>query len=146
MHHRLGHQSIVFLPLSVIGAFCRYFDPTMSGQVIIDQQTLENLRELNPGDEDAFLREIRDIFFEDTPQRLAELDQCLASGDASKFSRTAHSIKGSSANLGAVAVSEIAGKLESESKVKPLPSLADLLSNLKLEFVRAKAELLRLVR
>ena len=117
----------------------------MSAPIIIDQQALENLRELNPGDNDAFVREIRDIFFQDTPQRLAELDECLASGDAAKFSRTAHSIKGSSANLGAVGVCAIAEKIEAESKTKPIASLAGLVENLKLEFVRAKAEILRLV-
>src|SRR5687767_7088973 len=44
---------------------------------IIDPQSIENLRALNPGDDDAFLREIAGIFFEDTPLRIAELDQSL---------------------------------------------------------------------
>ncbi|MDB6127968.1 MAG: Hpt protein [Verrucomicrobia bacterium] len=117
----------------------------MTAPVIIDQQALENLRELNPGDNDAFVREIRDIFFQDTPQRLAELEECLASGDAVKFSRTAHSIKGSSTNLGAIGVRDVAEKLEAESKTKPVSSLVDLVESLKMEYARAKAEILRLV-
>lgn len=63
---------------------------------VIDPQAIENLRALNPGDDDAFLREITGIFLEDTPVRLAELDESLAKGDVAKFTRAAHSIKGSS--------------------------------------------------
>jgi len=42
---------------------------------------IENLRALNPGDNDEFLREITGIFLEDTPQRIAELDESLVAGD-----------------------------------------------------------------
>ena len=37
---------------------------------VIDLQGIENLRALNPGDNDEFLREIVALFLEDTPQRL----------------------------------------------------------------------------
>ena len=46
----------------------------MPDPVIIDLQTIETLRALNPGDNDEFLREIAAIFSEDTPLRIAELD------------------------------------------------------------------------
>ena len=74
----------------------------MSDSSVIDLQAIENLRALNPGDNDEFLREIVGIFLEDTPQRIAELEQSLAAGDVPKFTRAAHSIKGSSSNLGAM--------------------------------------------
>ncbi|MSU66901.1 MAG: Hpt domain-containing protein [Opitutus sp.] len=71
----------------------------MPETTVIDTQTLENLRALNPGDNDEFVREIAGIFFEDTPLRIAELDESLRAGDVLRFVRAAHSIKGSSANL-----------------------------------------------
>jgi HPt (histidine-containing phosphotransfer) domain-containing protein len=117
----------------------------MSSPVILDPAAIENLRSLNPGDRGEFLREIIGIFLEDTPQRLAELDECLAKGDAARFSRAAHSIKGSSSNLGANALRDVAGQLEHRSQKEGLADVATQLANLKAEFDRAKVELDRLL-
>ncbi len=116
----------------------------MSAPVVIDLQAIENLRSLNPDDNDAFIHEILAIFFEDTPQRIAELDASLAAGDAPKFSRAAHSIKGSSANLGAAALRGVAEQLERRSHKEGLAEVATLLADLKLEYVRTQAELQKL--
>ncbi len=117
----------------------------MADLPLIDQQAIENLRALNPGDNDEFLREIVAIYLEDTPQRLAELDQSLAAGDVSKFTRAAHSIKGSSANLGASTVRAAAEKLEHQSGKQGLADVAGLMAEVKAEFARAHAELSKLL-
>jgi HPt (histidine-containing phosphotransfer) domain-containing protein len=118
---------------------------TMSDPAVIDPQTIENLRSLNPGDNDEFLREIAGIFFEDTPQRLAELDQSLAAGDVTRFTRAAHSIKGSSANLGANLLKIAAEKLEYQSRTAGLSGVEPLVAQLKSEFSRAEVALRQLV-
>jgi HPt (histidine-containing phosphotransfer) domain-containing protein len=118
----------------------------MPEPAVIDLQAVENLRALNPGDQDEFIREITGIFLEDTPLRITELDLTLASGDMAKFARAAHSIKGSSANLGADALKAVAAQLEDHTR-KPAPvaaELAPLVARLKVEFERARAELNRL--
>lgn len=112
---------------------------------VIDPQSIENLRALNPDDGDEFLREIAGIFFEDTPNRIAELDQSLASGDLSKFTRAAHSIKGSSSNLGAMALRAAAEKLEQQAIARGLADVATHLAAVKAEFSRAHAELSALI-
>src|ERR1035438_4961557 len=63
---------------------------------IIDPEAIATLNELNPDDNGAFLREIIGIYIEDTPRRLQDLKSSLASGDVALFTRTAHTIKGSS--------------------------------------------------
>jgi HPt (histidine-containing phosphotransfer) domain-containing protein len=113
----------------------------MPQSLVIDPQAIENLRALNPGDNDEFLREIAGIFLEDTPQRIAELSQGLAAGDAQKFTRAAHSIKGSAANLGAAALRAVAEKLEHQSRTDGLGAVAPLVTEIKAEFARAEAEL-----
>src|SRR5258706_6923143 len=100
---------------------------------VIDPQSIENLRSLNPGDNDEFLREIAGIFFDDTPQRIAELDQSLLAGDVPKFTRAAHSIKGSSSNLGAVALRAAAGKLEHVARSQGLANVGELVAEVKTE-------------
>ncbi len=113
----------------------------MSDQPVIDQQSIENLRELNPGDNDEFLREIVGIYLADTPNRIAELEQSLAAGDHPKFVRAAHSVKGSSANIGAMVVRAVAEKLEHQSQQEGLGNVTGLVTELKAEFARAHAAL-----
>jgi HPt (histidine-containing phosphotransfer) domain-containing protein len=113
---------------------------------VIDPQAIESLRALNPGDNDEFLREIAGIFLEDTPLRIAELDQSLAAGDVPKFTRAAHSIKGSSANLGAMTLRAVAEKLEHQSRTAGLGSVAPGVADVKHEFSRAQAELGKLLK
>ena len=108
---------------------------------VIDPEALENLRALNPDDNDAFLREIAGIFLEDTPQRIAELEQSFAAGDVPKFTRAAHSIKGSSSNLGAMTLRAAAEKLEHHAKTTGLAGSEPLVADVKAEFVRTQAEL-----
>ena|SRR5665213_3569073 len=116
----------------------------MAPTSVIDTATIENLRALSPDDNGEFLREIIGIFLSDTPLRITELDQSLATGDAVKFTRAAHSIKGSAANLGAQALVGSAQTLEAESKQKPLTEMTGLLDALKAEYARAKVELEKL--
>ncbi len=112
---------------------------------VIDLQAIENLRALNPGDEDEFLREIVQIFLADTPQRIAELEQSLTAGDVPKFARAAHSVKGSSANLGAMALRSVAEKLEHHSRQSGLDGAPPMLIELKVQFAQAQLELKKLV-
>ncbi len=113
--------------------------------LVIDPQAIKNLRSLNPDDNDEFLREITGIFLEDTPLRIAELDQSLLAGDMAKFTRAAHSIKGSSANLGAMALRTVAEKLEHQARTEGLVGIAAAVDAIKSEFVRAQTELLKLI-
>ena len=116
----------------------------MAEPLLIDPQTIENLRQLNPGDNDEFLREIVGIYFEDTPRRIVELEQSLTTGDQAKFTRAAHSVKGSSANVGAMAVRAVAEQLEHKSR-HGLVEVTGLIAALKAELARAQAEFDRLL-
>ncbi len=121
-------------------------EPTdsQSDEPIIDAEAIENLRAINP-DDDSFLKEIIGIFIEDTPARIAELRQARAAGDVTTFSRAAHSIKGSSSNLGAARLRTLAAHLEHESKSQPLAGLAEGIAELEAAFTSAKAALERLL-
>jgi histidine phosphotransfer protein HptB len=111
---------------------------------IIDPDSIANLRDLNPGDGGAFLREIVGIYIEDTPLRIAELRKFLAAGDVASFTRAAHTIKGSSANVGAQVLRSVAERLERISRTEGLASVAPLIGECESEFARAAAELRRL--
>lgn len=117
----------------------------MATDQLIDPEAIDNLRALNPDDGDGFLRDIVGIFLEDTPSRMQELKESLAAGDTVRFTRAAHSIKGSSSNLGATPLRGVAEKLEMESRTKGLGSVNPLLEELETVFASTKAELARIV-
>jgi HPt (histidine-containing phosphotransfer) domain-containing protein len=110
----------------------------------IDPESIASLRELNPGDNGEFLREIVGIYIEDTPKRIAEMKASLASGDVGAFTRAAHTIKGSSANVGAQGLKSIAERLEFVSRKEGLGQVNSLIADCEAEFTRAAAELRRL--
>jgi len=110
----------------------------------IDPQAIEELRAMNPGD-DSFLRELIQIFLEDSPQRIAEIELCLEEGDALRLTRAAHSLKGSSSNFGAAPLRAISEKIERLGRDGKLGEVPADLPELKLEFDRVKAALEALV-
>jgi histidine phosphotransfer protein HptB len=118
----------------------------MSNLPIIDSEAIETLRALNPGDNDEFLRDITGIFLEDTPARIQELDQSFAKGDVPTFVRAAHTIKGSSSNLGALALRAVAERLEYQSRKSGLDGLAPEIAALKIEYASLQAELQKLLQ
>lgn len=117
----------------------------MSDEPVIDPEAITTLRDLNPDDGGEFVREIIAIFIEDTGARISELKTTLVSGDTPTFTRAAHSIKGSSSNVGALRLRTIAERLEKESKTTPLPTLTPQLDDLESAFAEARAELDRLI-
>jgi len=88
----------------------------MSNPPVIDPAAIEALKAINPDDGGEFVREILQIFLEDTPARIGDLEEALRSGDNAKFVRAAHSIKGSASNVGAMLLRESAERLEQHSR------------------------------
>ena len=119
--------------------------PTVHESSVIDIKAIADLRALNPDDNDEFLREIIGIFLADTPVRITELETSLAAGDVASFTRAAHSIKGSSSNLGAVALRAVAENLEHRARTNGLAGSGDFIPLIKTEFARTQVELTALV-
>jgi HPt (histidine-containing phosphotransfer) domain-containing protein len=58
------------------------------------------------------LREVANLFFEDTPRLLTEVRNAIQRGDGKALERSAHTLKGSVSNFGARTASEAAFSLE----------------------------------
>ena len=107
----------------------------------LDPEALENLRALGEDGDDTFLREIIGIYLADTPLRLADIRNAAANGDSGLYTRAAHTIKGSSSNVGALAVKAIAEQLEKRSRTESHADLEPLLGELEAAFARAATAL-----
>lgn len=118
--------------------------PLIMSDTIIDRTAIETLRSLGEGD-DEFLREIIGIYLQDTPERLAELRTRNGENDRVAFVRAAHTIKGSSGNVGANEVRTLAETLEQLATRTPLAELATHVAELEAAYARARTELEKLI-
>jgi HPt (histidine-containing phosphotransfer) domain-containing protein len=116
----------------------------MSTTPVVSDQALEDLRALNP-DDPAFLRELIELFLQDVPQRIAELEQSIAKGDATLLTRAAHTIKGSCSNFGAAGLAEVALKMEHQGKTNSFTEAKATLPDLRAEFTLVDAALRKLL-
>lgn len=107
----------------------------MPDDPVIDTQAIDNLRALSPDAGDsAFLCELITIYLEDMPLRLSELKEALAKQDATLLTRAAHTIKGSSGNVGAVRLARLAQTIESHGKTSNFTAAAALEGDLHTEY------------
>jgi HPt (histidine-containing phosphotransfer) domain-containing protein len=86
--------------------------------------------------EPDFWREIMDAFFEETPQYLQQLRTALADADEELLTRSAHSIKGCSAEILAEPLRRISETVERLSRAGERQSIPELLPRLEAEYER----------
>jgi CheY-like chemotaxis protein/HPt (histidine-containing phosphotransfer) domain-containing protein len=73
----------------------------------------------------SLLLEIARLFEDECPKAMAGIRAALENGDASALERLAHTLKGSSSNLGALAVSRAAADLERHARAGDLGAARD---------------------
>ena len=99
---------------------------------------LASLREL--GDPD-FISELAQVFLDDSSSRLAALREAVEGDDASSVQRIAHTLKGSSGNMGATKMAAICADLQEAGASGTLARVPELLGRLEEEFERARPAL-----
>jgi HPt (histidine-containing phosphotransfer) domain-containing protein len=101
---------------------------------------MERIRDAADGDAE-FLKELIAVYLDDASAKLVELNEAIEKKDSTHLGRTAHQLKGSSANMGAVGVSKYAKELEVLGRSNDVSSAAALLPGLMAEFALVKNEL-----
>jgi two-component system, sensor histidine kinase and response regulator len=109
----------------------------------IDPSVLKSLRELQEEGEPDVLKELIELFLEDVPPQLEVLQEAEEREDAQSVERTAHTLKGSSSNLGAVRMAAICAELEEIGRSGDLATAPALISGLEAELGRVRAVLER---
>lgn len=86
----------------------------------LDPQPLEQLRALRQGTHPGLVHRVIGMYLADSPGLLAAMREALRQGDASALERAAHSLKSSSAALGATGLSHRCKALETMGRGKDL--------------------------
>jgi len=78
---------------------------------LVDEAVLADLL-ASTGDDPAFVRELLETYLAETPDQLAAIRAAIEADDAEALVRPAHTLKSSSATLGAMRLSALARELE----------------------------------
>ncbi len=114
------------------------------GSEVLDESVIEGLRALDP--EGRLLGELVGMYLEDGEARLRALREAVERGDAGEIEREAHTLKGSSANIGAYRVAEQSQVLQDMGRSGDLSEAHEAAEELGREYARATRALSRLVR
>ncbi|WP_452299558.1 ATP-binding protein [Luteimonas yanweni] len=104
---------------------------------VLDHEILEELRAMLGGDLDHLI----DVFLADTPRLVGTLEQAATGPDYDALRDAAHSLKSSSANLGAMSLSAAAKRVELGARERLLERPAVAVALVANEFNRARAAL-----
>jgi CheY-like chemotaxis protein/HPt (histidine-containing phosphotransfer) domain-containing protein len=110
-------------------------------QGTLDVEMLSSWRDLTEDGENDFLTEVIDIFLENTPPMLKEMNEATKNKDARTLQRLAHKLKGSSSNLGAKSMAELCATLEEEASRGQLADAPKLVRDLEGEFAKVSQAL-----
>ena len=89
------------------------------GVSTLDTHAVRTLIEL-VGDDREALAEIVDAFVDEAPQRLAELRQGIATGDAALVGRAAHTLKSNAHTFGAGTLAALCQEIETAARLGDL--------------------------
>jgi CheY-like chemotaxis protein/HPt (histidine-containing phosphotransfer) domain-containing protein len=107
----------------------------------LDQEVIRDLLDVM-GDE---FTDLVHVYLEDTPKNLRTLEQAASRQDTAGLIAPSHSLKSTSANLGALNLAEIAKRIEHGARSGALPDAAEHVRALSLEYGRVAAELRNLL-
>ena len=112
----------------------------------LNMQFLDQFRELDPGGGLGLIKEIMTVYLDNSLALLRQVEQGLIAGDADALRRAAHSLKSSSANVGAEKLSRLFLKLEALGRDGQLTAAMPLLDQTRRAYAEATAEMRELVR
>jgi CheY-like chemotaxis protein/nitrogen-specific signal transduction histidine kinase len=100
------------------------------GLEALDHSLLDSWKELQTPGEPDLVRELVDAFEVDAPKLVVDLRQALARGDHGTARRLAHSLRGSSGNLGVRRLEQVCSALEEATEAAPESDLTALTEQL----------------
>ncbi len=106
----------------------------LAGSPAVDPEIIEQLRFLEDEDQPNVVSELLSLFIAHAPPKLEALREALDNGDLAALKWVAHSLKGSSANVGARGMQQICDQLEHQIAPDALASARSLVSTLTDEF------------
>jgi HPt (histidine-containing phosphotransfer) domain-containing protein len=97
---------------------------TSEAAPILDSGVLDELRAAT-GDDEEFIRDLVRTYVDEAPLNFDEMTAALGAGDPAAIVRPAHTLKSSSASIGAMRLSSISRGIEEAGRTGRLDGLAE---------------------
>jgi two-component system sensor histidine kinase/response regulator len=101
---------------------------------VINMHALENIRALSADRGGALVQRVVAAYVGDTPQHLKTLRQAIAGFDTGSLRKVAHSLKSSSANVGAEALAQMCKEMENLGRTDSTEGACGILTDMEHEF------------
>jgi HPt (histidine-containing phosphotransfer) domain-containing protein len=108
---------------------------------VLDMQVIEELLSFADDGDPELLVDLIRMFLDDAPTKLASIRQGLGNGDLECMERAAHSLKGSSGNLGARHLQNACEQMQLASRNHQKADLAKLTETIEATFADAREAL-----
>ena len=90
--------------------------PVLDEEVVLDQAALDNIRALETAGNSDMLVRVIELYLANSSELMSAMKQAFAENDSESVRQAAHTLKSSSANLGAMTFSETCRLIEEQSK------------------------------
>ncbi|HOC66484.1 MAG TPA: Hpt domain-containing protein [Methanothrix soehngenii] len=107
----------------------------------LDRSVLASLRELQDDGDPDIVAEVGGLFLEHSPQKIAAILKAVENGDAKGLQTAAHSLKSSSAYVGAMRLSELSRELEMMGRSQVMDGAEEKAEKLNREYKQVMMEL-----
>jgi HPt (histidine-containing phosphotransfer) domain-containing protein len=107
----------------------------------IDRTVLASLRELQDEGDPDIIAEVGGLFVEHSPEKIKAILQAVEDEDAKGLQIAAHSLKSSSAYVGAMRLSEMSKELEMMGRSKAMDGAKEKAESLRAEYMRVRTAL-----
>jgi PAS domain S-box-containing protein len=114
---------------------------SVNASSVLSSEVVASLRALAEATEPTLFNQMFASFLSDSSERIDILRSAASATDAERLQKTAHAMKGASANVGATHMAEIARQLEVLGRTSSLTGADALIDAMESEFERAKNEI-----
>lgn len=114
-------------------------DSNIQTAELIDRELLESVQSLYDDDGSGnMFNELITLYLNDAAMRLAQIKRAAQESNVAGVLHAAHTLKGSSANVGAAAVASICAEVEGHARIGSIEIAASILPELEREFERTR--------
>jgi CheY-like chemotaxis protein len=108
----------------------------------VEAQVLQAFRNAMGPNASTYLTQLIDIYLEETPLLLQSIGTAVTQTDAAAMQQAAHTLKSSSAALGAITLSKLCEDLEQIGNSKTTTGASEIMPTIQSEYEKVKAALL----
>lgn len=113
----------------------------------LDMSVLNEIKELAGEEDPGFLGSLIHIYLGTGPEKVKKLKDAFARADVTAVIQEAHSLKSSSANMGAIRFSTLLATLEQQAKSGKISAeMTEIFKEVEIEYLQVEKELKDLLR